>query len=212
MSRGPPHSLPIVLRRFYGASTCPGFVQGAPRPPRGRRERGGVFGRLMVDTDLRTSNLELRTLRSQTKPPEARCRPGAGLVQARESPVLSWGFRSHHGGAGVWPKLVVGRTQCPCRVATVSRCPRRAGPGDLPWRGKDTAPHLYTHGRFGPHALSTKSKIPGSRVLPGVVVAPDRTVSHSARGWYVRPADSRVQRAAAARSTGRRCWRYSFRR
>ena len=35
------------VRRFYGTRTCPGFVQGAPRPPRGRRGRGVVFGRLM---------------------------------------------------------------------------------------------------------------------------------------------------------------------
>src|ERR1019366_4833894 len=45
-----------VLRGFYGTRTCPGFVQGAPRPPRGRRGRGVVFGRLMVNTLGRRQN------------------------------------------------------------------------------------------------------------------------------------------------------------
>src|ERR1035437_2841555 len=56
---------------------------GPPRPPRGRRGRGVVFGMLMVNTELRTSNFELRTLTSRAKPPKARYMGGTSQVIGR---------------------------------------------------------------------------------------------------------------------------------
>ena len=53
----------------------PGWYQGAPRPRRAWRRRGDEFGMLMVGTEPRTQNLELRTLKSRTKPPKATPKP-----------------------------------------------------------------------------------------------------------------------------------------
>jgi hypothetical protein len=57
--------------------------QSAPRPPQGRRERGGVFRTLMVGTEPRTLNLELRTSKSRPKPPKATPEPPSSQLLGR---------------------------------------------------------------------------------------------------------------------------------
>src|ERR1035437_1808617 len=71
-----------VLKRVYGTRVCPGWYQGAPRPRRAWRRRGDEFGMLMVGTEPRTQNLELRTLKSRTKPPKATSKPSQSLLIA----------------------------------------------------------------------------------------------------------------------------------
>src|ERR1035437_9856350 len=49
---------------------------GPPRPPRGRRGRGVLFGMLMVNTEHRTSDIQLPTSKGRAKPPKATPKPG----------------------------------------------------------------------------------------------------------------------------------------
>ena len=76
---------------FYGYRVCPGWYQGATRPPRGRRDRGVVFRILMVNAELRTSNLEVRTSKSRAKPPKATVKPPQGSTKANPKPGESRG-------------------------------------------------------------------------------------------------------------------------
>ena len=49
----------------YGYREGPGWYQGDTRPARGSRDREVVFRMLMVNADVRTTNLELRTQKSR---------------------------------------------------------------------------------------------------------------------------------------------------
>ena len=69
----------------------PGWYQTSGRAPRGGGNGADGFGRLMVNIELRTSNSELRTLGSRTKPPQEKVE---GRMQDAEIPGKA--TQSHH--------------------------------------------------------------------------------------------------------------------